>query len=79
MAQTKDYAWNDEALEVLQRGFLRLTAAPPAGWANARSVRRVFGAAATAQGRRLGDDDPSATLTAKDAETALRRLYPQAV
>ncbi len=79
IAAAADYEWDDEAMDVLRSAFARLAAAPPPGWANGRSVRQIIGAAAKAQHRRLGEADPSRTLTVEDAKAALARLYPEAV
>lgn len=79
IAQEADYEWDDGALSALRTAFKRLVAAPPEGWANGREVRKILGQASRAQSRRLGDAEPSRTLTEADARAALQRLYPQAV
>lgn len=83
MAEKGDYGWDPEALRLLGQAFTRLAAAPPKGWANARSVRSVLDLAVTAQADRLSEigfgDDDLARLIEEDARTALQRLYPQAI
>lgn len=84
MADAGDYTWDDDALRLLAQAFTRLAAAPPKGWANARSVRGVLDGAISAQADRLAESDDVnrealTTLTEADARAALQRFYPQAV
>lgn len=48
MAAAGDYTWRDDAVKLLAQAFMRLSAAPPKGWANARSVRGVLDGAISA-------------------------------
>lgn len=73
----------DEATATLLRGYQRLVAAPPQGWANARSARQILDGIRTARAARLGagllDREAMTTLTDDDVRQALARRYPQAV
>lgn len=83
MAESGQDRLTPNAVGVLERGYRRLVAAPPQGWANARSARQVLDAVRTARAGRLGggrlDREAMTTLTEADVENALARKYPQAV
>lgn len=86
MAETSDYEWAEDARWTLGQAVARLSAAPPTGWANARSVRGVLDGAISAQVERLStgtgeglDRETLTTLSADDVQTALAKHYPQAV
>lgn len=83
MASHGQDRFTHEALAVLERGYRRLVAAPPQGWANARSARQVLDAVRTARAGRVGggqlDHGSMTTLTEADVRAALARKYPQAV
>lgn len=83
MVKRDDYQIAPEAGALLARALTRLAAAPPTGWANARSMRGLLSAMVDAQSERLSTADLDAEdlglLTEADARTALQRLYPQAV
>lgn len=83
MAAADDYTLAPEAEALLARALMRLAAAPPTGWANARSVRGLLGALVGAQSERLSEADLDVEdlglFTEADARSALERLYPQAV
>ena len=83
MAVKDDYRIAGEAETLLARALTRLAAAPPTGWANARSMRGLLSAIVDAQSERLATADLGAEdlglLTDADVRTALSRLYPQAV
>ncbi|MQA76308.1 MAG: AAA family ATPase [Solirubrobacterales bacterium] len=75
-----DYNLDADADAVLRRRLAALLAAPPTGWANARSIRQVLDQAIEAQVTRLADrPEPSreelATLTAVDLGLALARSF----
>lgn len=84
MAAASDYRWDDEALTLLRARLVRLAAAPPHGWANARSARSLLDAAVSAQADRLDratgphDREALTLLTAADVAAALARRYPEA-
>lgn len=83
MAETGQDRFTPEALALLERGYRRLVAAPPQGWANARSARQMLDAVRTARAGRVGgahlDREAMTTLTEADVQAALARKYPQAV
>lgn len=70
-----------EALALLERGYRRLVAAPPQGWANARSARQILDAVRTARAGRVGgaalSREAMTTLTEADVQAALAKKYPQ--
>lgn len=84
MAAKDDYRLAaPEAEDLLAKALHRLAAAPPTGWANARSMRGLLSAMIDAQSERLAtgdlDTEDLGLLTLEDARTGLTRLYPQAV
>lgn len=83
MAGAAQDAFTPEASDLLLRAYQRLTAAPPQGWANARSARQLLDGIRTARAARVGsgvlDREAMTTLTADDVRTALKRRYPQAL
>lgn len=83
MAESGQDRFTPEALDLLVRGYRRLVAAPPQGWANARSARQVLDAVRTARAGRVGgaplDREAMTTLAAADVQAALQRKYPQAI
>lgn len=83
MAGQGQDSFTPEALDVLERGYRRLVAAPPQGWANARSARQMLDAVRTARAGRVGGSalsrEAMTTLTEADVQTALAKKYPQAV
>lgn len=83
MAGQGQDAFTPEALALLKRGYRRLVAAPPQGWANARSARQMLDAVRTARAGRVGgaalSREAMTTLTEADVQTALANKYPQAV
>lgn len=83
MAAKDDYRIDPGAEALLARALTRLAAAPPTGWANARSMRGLLSAMVDAQSERLAvadlDSEDLGLLTEEDARSALQRLYPQAV
>lgn len=83
MAASADYQWDQAARQLLGSALTRLSAAPPRGWANARSVRTILDEAVTAQADRLSadgfTDDELSILTEADAHLALASRFPQSV
>lgn len=83
MAAKDDYRIAGEAEGVFARALTRLAAAPPTGWANARSMRGLLSAMVDAQSERLATADLAeedlGLLSETDVKAALQRLYPQAV
>lgn len=83
MAAKDDYQIAPDAEDLLAKALHRLAAAPPTGWANARSMRGLLSAMIDAQSERLAtgdlDTEDLGLLTLEDARTGLTRLYPQAV
>lgn len=86
LAQKADYRWDEGALTVLRPVLNRLSAAPPKGWANARSIRSLLGDAVTAQANRFSDQDAGdldqaalTTLTEADVRAAVHSRYPGAL
>lgn len=80
MVQARGNSLDDDGAHVFARAFARLAAAPPHGWANARSVRVLADAMERAQGSRLaGVAHPTRedlrTMTGDDARAALRRVH----
>lgn len=75
--------FTDEAKALLLLGYQRLVAAPPQGWANARSARQILDGIRTARAARLGADvldrEAMTTLTEADVRQALARRYPHTV
>lgn len=83
MAAKDDYRIAGEAEEMLARALTRLAAAPPTGWANARSMRGLLSAMVDAQSERLATADLAeedlGLLSEADVRAALTRHYPQAI
>ncbi len=83
MAAKDDYTIAPEAEDMVARALTRLAAAPPTGWANARSMRGLLSAMVDTQSERLSTADLDAEdlglLIETDVRLALTRLYPQAV
>lgn len=83
MAAKDDYQIAAAAEDLMGRALTRLAAAPPTGWANARSMRGLLSAMIDAQSERMATADLDAEdlglLIEADARAALTRLWPQAV
>lgn len=83
MAAQQQDRFTPDGLDLLRRGYTRLVASPPQGWANARSARQMLDAVRTARAARAGagvlDHAAMTTLTGEDVRAALQRKYPQAV
>lgn len=83
IAAKDDYRIAPEAEDLVARALARLAAAPPTGWANARSMRGLLSAMVDAQSERLStadlDSEDLGMLTEPDVRLALARLYPRAV
>lgn len=83
MAEGGQDSFTQEALDALGKAYRRLVAAPPQGWANARSARQILDAVRTARAARVGagplDRQAMTTLTEADVLAALARKYPQAL
>lgn len=83
MAAKDDYQIAPDAEDLMGRALTRLAAAPPTGWANARSMRGLLSAMVDAQSERLATADLAeedlGLLSETDVKAALQRLYPQAV
>lgn len=81
MATKSDYQLSRSAEEMARWALTRLAESPPAGWANARSVRSLFDAAVSAQsirltGRTALSDDEVSTLTDADLRVAFQQTFP---
>lgn len=84
MAAKADYTVDAEGQGLLGAALSQIAAAPPAGWANARSLRALLSAMVDAQSERLAhaanlDDEDLGLLTAEDARSALTKLFPATV
>ena len=80
IAARGDYYYDDEALRYLHQLLTYFWENPPDGWANARSVRNLFGETADNQANRImrGGADSNANiqmLTAKDIHDAAVTLF----
>jgi hypothetical protein len=81
MCTKAGYTLTTRAQAALQQNMYRVAATRPPGWANARSVRGLLDAAASAQAGRLSgaaalDRDTLSLLTAEDITEAFAAKWP---